>query len=187
MLFREKEKQKKTKVEDVLISYIDVHENDLTKVLVKDKVFSCRDIDFIKSMQTMSHASMSRAYSINRKFLEIKESAVLKTRTLVSKLEADASLEWYSKTIQFALNIEPVLEVFKIDIIKLRILLYLQTSPNGATKDNISTKLNRVNVTGVINELYNNSMVTFSLTNSNVVMIDTYGIIVLEQIIAKFP
>lgn len=187
VIFWDKEKQKKTKVEDILISYIDVAENDMTKVLVKDKVFSCRDIDFIKSMQTMSHASMSKSYSINRKFLEIKESAVLKTRTLVSKLEADASLEWYSKTIQFALNIEPTLEVFKIDIVKLRILLYLQTCPNGATKDNISTKLNRINITGVINELYSNSMVDFSLTNSNVVTIDTYGIMVLEQIIAKFP
>lgn len=186
IVFWDKDKEKKSKVEDIVISYIDTPENDLTKLLVKDKVFSCRDIDFIKSLQTMSKSSMSYVYSINRRFLHIKEFA-LKTRTLVNKLEAEKNLDWYSKTIQMAFDIESMLEGLKIDVVQLRILLYLHTATNGATKENISQKLGRLNITGTINEMYDSNMVSFSLTNKNIVSIDVYGIMILEQIIAKFP
>lgn len=186
VVFWDKEKEKKSKVEDIVIGYIDTSENDLTKLLVKDKVFSCRDIDFIRSLQTMSNAAMSTVYSINRRFLNIKEGAI-KTRTLVNKLEAERNLEWYSKTIQFALDVETVLEAFKIDMLQFRTLLYLQNLPNGATKENIAKKLNRVNITGMINKLYNSNMVAFSLSNKNIVTIDVYGIMILEQIFIKFP
>jgi len=188
VVFWDKEKQRNKKVEDILIGYLDTDENELTKQIVKDKVFVCRDIDIIKSLQTMSQSSMSKVYSINRKFLEIKDhSEKFNTRTLVNKLQAEKNLEWYSKTIQFALDIEAILEPFKIDLLKFRTLLYLQNLPNGSTKDNISRKLNRVNVTGMINELYDNNMVSFNLSNKNIVTIDVYGIMILEQIFAKFP
>lgn len=186
VVFWDKEKQKKTKVEDVVIGYINTPPENLTQQLVKDKVFACRDIDFIKSLQTMSNASMSYVYSINRRFLTIKDTAI-KTRTLVNKLEADKNLDWYSKTIQAAFDVESILEGLKIDVIQLRILLYLHTCINGANKDSISKKIGRVNITGIINEMYDSNLVAFNLTNKNIVTIDVYGIMILEQIIAKFP
>lgn len=186
VVFWDKEKEKKTKVEDIVISYIDTPENDLTKLMVKDRVFACRDIDFIKSLQTMSKSAMSYVYSINRRFLTVKDGAI-KTRTLVNKLEAEKNLDWYSKTIQMAFDIESMLEGLNIDVVQLRILLYLHTSVNGATKDSISKNLGRVNITGTINEMYDSNLVAFDLTNKNIVTIDVYGIIILEQVIAKFP
>lgn len=186
VVFWDKEKEKKSTVENVVISYIDTPENDLTKLMVKDRVFACRDIDFIKSLQTMSKSAMSFVYSINRRFLTVKEGSI-KTRTLVNKLEAEKNLDWYSKTIQMAFDIESMLEGLKIDVVQLRILLYLHTSVNGATKENISKKLGRVNITGTINEMYDSNLVAFDLTNKNIVTIDVYGIMILEQVIAKFP
>ena len=103
VVFWDKEKEKKTKVEDVVIAYVDTDPKDLTKLLVKDRVFAFRDIDIIKSLQTMSRSCMSTVYSINRKFLQIKENA-LKSRTLVNKLEAERNLTWYSQTVFFALE-----------------------------------------------------------------------------------
>jgi len=182
----DKEKEKKSKVEDVVISYINTDQNDVTKQLIKDKVFGCRDIDFIKSLQTISHSCSGRVYSINRKFLHIKENAI-KTRILENKLEAQRNLEWYSKTISFAFEIEQILETFKIDIIQFRILLYLHTLPNGATKEFLNKKLNRTNITGMINEMYNQNMVDLAGEEKNIVTIGVYGIIILDQIFSKFP
>ncbi len=188
VVFWDKEKQMKKKVEDVVIGYIDTHENDLTRLLVKDKTFCVRDIDFIKSLQTMSHSSMGKVYSINRKFLHIKnKSKNAITRTLVNKLEAENNLDWYSHTIQFALDLEEILEAYKIDMLQFRILLYLHTSPNGATKENIAKKVNRTNVTGMINEMFSMAMVDYNIDNRNICTIGVYGIIVLQQIFAKFP
>lgn len=118
----------------------------------------------------------------------MKENAgSLKSRTLQNKLEADAALEWYSKTLQAAFEIEPLLEQFKINILHFRILLYLHTAPNGATKEWLQKKLDRINIAGAINEMYDKNLIDYSLTNKNVVMIDSYGLIILDQIFTKFP
>mgnify|MGYP006921288736 CR=1 FL=1 len=181
----DKDNEKKKKVEDVVIGYIDTDPNDVTKQIIKDHIFACRDINFIKSLTTISHASNSKVYSINRKFLAIKEKAF--TRTLVNKLEAERNIEWYSKTIGFAYDIEEVLEGLKLDMLKFRTLLHLHSLPNGATKGNISKKLNRLNVTGMLNEMHNTNMIKLSGDNNNIASIDTYGYILLEKIFEKFP
>lgn len=187
VVFWDKEKEKKKKVENVVIGYVDTDENDLTKQIIKDKVFACRDIDFIKSLLTMCRSAMSNVYSVNRKYYQIKENAGLKTRTLVNKLEAESGLEWYSKTIQFVYEIEPILEHFKINVAQFRILLCLHLSPNGATKDHLQKKLDRINIQGMLNDMYEANMVSFSQNNRNVVNIDVYGLMILEQIFSKFP
>lgn len=186
LVFWNKDNEKKKKVEDIVIGYIDEDPNDLTKVVIRDKVFACRDMDFVKSLSTISHVCGSRVYSINRKFLQIKNNA-FKTRVLENKLEAERNLEWYSKTIGFAYDIEEILEGFKIDIVQWRLLLYLHTLPNGATKENICRKLNRANVTGMLNDMHDSNMIRLSGENKNIVTIDTYGVILLDQIFTKFP
>jgi hypothetical protein len=186
IVFWDKEKQKVKKVEDVIIGYVDTDPTDVMHQIIKDKVFAFKDIDLVKSLQTISHVCTSKSYSVNRRFLHIKSKA-MNTRTLVNKLDAERNLEWYSKTLSFAYDIEETLESFKINTIQFRILLYLHTLPNGATRDNITRKLNRSNITGMLTEMYNSNMVAFSGENRNVVSIDTYGIIILDQIFTKFP
>lgn len=188
LVFWNREREGMKKVQDVIIANIGADQTNLTKTIIKEKTFAARDIDFIKSLVTMSAASMSKVYSVNRKFLHIKDSAHnLKTRTLINKFEAEKNLEWYSQTIQQALDIEPILEGFKIDILQFRVLLYLHTSPNGATKNNIARKLNKSNITGMINKMYKINLVSFGLNNKEIILIDVYGVIILEQIFSKFP
>jgi len=188
LVFWNREREQMKRVQDVIIANIGIEQTKLTKILIEEKSFCARDIDFIKSLVTMSKASMSQVYSINRRYYTIKDNAHnLKTRTLISKMEAEKNLEWYSNTIQQVFEIESILEAFQIDILKFRTLLYLQTSPNGATKDHIARKLNRLNVVAMINEMDRNNLVSFDLTNKNIVQIDVYGVMVLEQIFAKFP
>lgn len=180
------EKIKTKKVEDVMIAYIDTDPNDVSKQIIKDKVFAFKEIDFIRSMQTFCKASMSKLYSINRRFLHIRENAI-KTRVLQNKFEAEKNLQWYSETVQFALSIETILEAFSIDLLKFRILLHLHTAPNGATKENIQRTFSRVKIERIINDLYKCNMVKFDLHNDNIVHIDVYGLMVIEQIFNKFP
>lgn len=186
VVFWDKDKEKHKKVEDVVIGYIDTNPNDLNKLIIKDKVFAARDIDFIKSLSTISHTCFGKVYSINRKFLQLKQNA-FKPRQLENKLEAERNLDWYSKTISFAYDVEETLEAFKIELIHFRIMLYLHTLPNGATKENIAKKLNRANVTGMLNEMHSKNMIRLSGHNKNIASIDTYGIILLDQVFAKFP
>lgn len=180
------EKVKNKRVEDVLIAHLDTDESDVAKLIIKEKIFAFREIDFIKSMQTFCKSSMSKVYSINRRYLHIRENA-LKTRILQNKFEAEKNLQWYSETIQAALSVEPMLEAFNIDLLKFRILLHLHTSPNGATKENIERTFNRVNITRTVNDLYKVNMVRYDHHNAEIVHIDVYGIMVIEQIFKKFP
>lgn len=185
IVFWDKEKEKTKLVQDVLIAYMDVAEHDLPKQIAKDRVYVSVDIDFIKALQTVSKASHSNAYAVNRKYLEIKKnSESFNTRSLVKKLEADRNLEWYSKTIQYAFDLPEILEVFKISLVQFRILLYLHTLPNGATKDNIARKMG-INIVKTITPMYEMNMIAFGRDGE--VTIDVYGIMVLEQIFCKFP
>lgn len=182
----DKEKQKTNKVQDVLIAYADKPAHELPNLLAKDKVYACVDLAFIQALQTISKASNSYSYTVSSRFLEIRKNST-STRNLVKKLEADQNLVWFVKNIAFALNLEPVLEVFNISLDQFRILLYLHGLPNGATKENIMRELDRANITGMLQRMDEMNMVTFLLENKSVVSIDVYGVMVLERIFAKFP
>ncbi len=186
LVFWDKEKQHKKRVEDIVIAYIDTDPNDLARTLVKDYVYVARDIDLIKSLQTMSHASNGRGYSINRRFLSIRARSI-STKILSDKIEAEKNLQWYSETVLFALEIEPYLEQYDISLIDYKILLNLHSAPNGVTLNYLVKKLRRSNITGIVNRLYKKNMLCFHLENENVVLIDVYGITVLQQIFNKFP
>lgn len=190
VIFWDKEKQKKVKVQDILIGYSDIPAHILPNVLAKDKVYVSVDIEFIKALQTVSKASNSRTYSVSSRFLEIKKSSemsALLPRNLVQKLEADKNLTWYIKQISFALNLEPILEAFNLSLVQFRILLYLHGLPNGATKENIIRELGRSNIAVVLAKMDEMNLIAFSLENKSVISIDVYGIMLLERILVKFP
>ncbi len=188
IIFWDKEKEKQKKVEDIIMCYVDTPESDLAKQIVKDKVFACRDIDFIKSLQTVSNVSMSKGYAINKKYTQIRENSLsLKSRTLTNKIDAERDLNWYVQTIQHGFDLEAILEGYKIDLLQFRILLYLHTSPNGARKESIARKVNRVNVTGCIQEMFEVNLVDFRNGDKEVVSIASYGVMVLMKIINTFP
>ncbi len=186
LVFWDKEKQHKKRVEDIVITYIDTDPNDLAKTLVNDYVYVARDIDFIKSLQTMSHVCNGRGYSVNRRFLSIRAKSI-STKILSDKIESEQNLQWYSETVLFGLEIEPMLEVYDISLLDYKILLNLHSSPNGVTFNYLIKKLRRSNITAIINRLYKKNMLTYNLTNENIILIDIYGITVLQQIFNKFP
>lgn len=179
----DKEAEKQKKVQDVLIAYNELDTKDVTKQIIKDKVFSSVDLDIIKGLQTISKSSNSSVYGINRKYLAIKDYA-FKPRTLVTKLEAERNLDWYSKTIDFALNINQELEAFKINDVQFKVLVYLHTCPNGATKDNLKRKLSKTHINEILTPMYQMNMVSI---DENTVSIAIYGLMVIEKIYNKFP
>ena len=149
-------------------------------------MFAARDIDFIKSLQTIAHTCNSHVYSVNRRFLAIREKSI-STKILSNKIEAEKNLQWYAETILFGLDIEPMLEAYDIGIIEFKILLQLHTAPNGVSFDYLSGKLRRSNITGMVNRMYKKNMLTFNINNENIILIDVYGITLLQQIFNKFP
>ena len=183
LFFWDKEKQHLKKVHDIIMVYADTDPKDASKVIIKDKVFATCDIEIIKGLQTISKVSNSKVYSINKKYSALKDNA--QPTLLQNKLEADRNLEWYSKTIDFALNISIELEKFKIDDVQFKILVYLHTCPNGATVHNIMRRLGRANITGLINKMQALNMV--AIKDGHVVNIGVYGIMVIERLYAKFP
>lgn len=183
----DRDKEFNKKVHEVVLAYLEYDQKDLTQVIIKEKTFACLDIDFIKALQTISKISTSKTYTVNRKYLKIRDSAEKFTRTLVNKLQAEKNLEWYCQTIDHAYDIEPSLESFGLDLLKFRVLIYLNTLQNGATKDNISRKLSRVNVTGMLNEMYDKNLVELSGENKSVVTIGVNGVMTLDRLLSKFP
>lgn len=181
IVFWDNEKVKTNRVQDILLAHTEVEEKDMVKTIIKGKVYATMTIDILKSMQTISKASNSTVYSVNRKFLEISNHN-LKTRTLATKLEADANLTWLVSLLDKAYGIEPMLEQFKLNLFHFRILLHLQNCPNGSTPEAIKNKIG-CNVAAKISSLRKMNMVRYS--SKKVIHIDAMGIMVIDQVLSK--
>lgn len=188
LIIWDEQNQKTKKVEDVLVAYIDVPAHELSKQIIKDKIFGMMDIDLIKSAQYVSKVSNSKNYILNRKYLNVKHNQMVKTRLLAQKLEAEDNFDWYVDTIQFALGLEPMLEGFGIDLDQFKILLYLHNCPNGATIEHLRSKVQKPTyTTRLLGKMRELNMIQYDPRNKEVTMIATNGIVVLHQIISKFP
>jgi hypothetical protein len=187
----EDENGKTRRVEDVFVGYVDVAADEMPRLLVKDHVFAAMDIDFVRALQYVSRASNSKYYSVNRKYLSVKSlSRKVNTRGLVDKLEAEANMEWYINTIHYALNIEAALEPYGINVNQFKILLYLHNCPNGAVGSSIRVKAGSSSHGGTgmaIKKLQLLNMVQYDPRNKAIVLLSTYGLMVLEKIISRFP
>lgn len=193
MLFWDKDNMKNKNVQNTLLAYGQLPKDMLPKILAKDKVFALLDIDVIRSLQTVGRASNSNTWSVNRRYLAVRHSNI-SCRTLEMKLEADRNLLWYSQTIQAVFNVETTLDVFNINLLQFRILLFLHTNPNGATRRAVYRQIGKPGLNRLIDEMYEMNMVTYIIDTGvstskedRVIGIDTYGIIILQQIFERFP
>ena len=184
-IFWDKDKVKTNNVHDVLISYLELDPKDLNKTIIRDKIFAIMPRDFIRALQVISKASNSNTWSVNKKYLDISHTReFLKTRKLVHKFEAESNLKWLVGFMDATLSLEGVLEGYKINIDQFRILLYLQNAPNGATKNNIKNKIGK-QVAKLIADMYQMNMVEYDPKNDDVILIDTMGSLLIDQILSK--
>lgn len=182
------EKEGNKKVQDVLITYLDTPAHELPKELSKSKVFAAMDIDFIKSIQFVAKASNSNQYSINRKYLKVKEnSKQFKSRLFSDKLEAENNLDWYVNTIQHAIGLEEIIETYGLTMDYLKILLYLYVCPNGATRENISKKINKQRGLFLLERMKQLTLIKNDPRIANVYIISPHGIMVLDKVVSNFP
>jgi hypothetical protein len=186
----DKENEKRECVKDILISQLEVDPKDLTRHLIKSKIFATQSIDIIRSLQVVSKSCNSQTWGINRKFLELSKikSDHFKPRNLVSKFEAEKNLTWYVETMSAMINDLPaLLEHHKIEIVHFNILLYLQNAPNGATVDAVNQKLNTPRgFKNMLNKLHQANMIDYS-PDKTVISIGVNGLIVIDAIISKLP
>lgn len=180
VVFWDNDREVKT-LRDLLIGMENPSE-DLSRRMIEERVFCTSDVDIIRLLQTMSKVCNSTTYAVNRKYYEIKNKS--HNTSLSKKLQAEKNLEWYSKTIQFSLGIAGVLEPFDISPVHFRILVYLHTLPNGATVAAIARNVDRLKISTYLKQLDEMNMIRWQ---GEVISIDVYGIMILEQIFAKFP
>lgn len=187
LIIWDKEKLKTSIVHDALIAYLETDPKDITKQIINDKIFATSSTDMIKATQVMSKISHSKVYSVNREFLTISKTREhLKTRTLTNKLEADDNFKWLVNVMDKCFELEPYLEKFKITLVQFRILLFLQNLPNGATLNSLIAKIGNKRLGAQLNGMYKMNMITYDLQNKDIVLIDTMGMICIEQVIANF-
>jgi hypothetical protein len=185
----DKEHEKRDCVKDMLIAQLQVDPKDLTKHLIKSKIFATQSIDIIKSLQVISKSANAQTWSINRKYLELSKikNEHFRERTIVNKFEAERNLKWYIETIETALNLPPLLEHHKIGLDHFKILLFLQNSPNGATVNSVFHKLNTPRAfKNMLKKLHGLNMIEYS-PDKTIITIGVNGLIVIDAIISKFP
>jgi len=185
----DREKEKRDCVKDILIAQLQVHPTDLTRHLIKSKIFATQSIDIIKALQVVSKSSNSQTWSINRKYLELSKvkNEHFRERTIVNKFEAEKNLTWYIETIETALNLPPLLEHHKISLDNFKILLFLQNAPNGATISAVFNKVNKPRgFKNMLKKLHGMNMIEYS-PDKTVISIGVHGLIVIDAIISKFP
>lgn len=185
----DKEKEKRECVKDILIAQLEVDPKDLTRHLVKSKIYASESIDIIRGIQVVSKASNSKSWSINRKYLALSnlKNDHFKQRSLLDKLEAESNLKWYVNTIDHALNLPPLLEHYKIELCHFKILLYLQNADNGATIENVCQKMNTPKgFKNMLNKLETMNMIQYEADRS-VIKIGTNGLVTIDAIISNFP
>lgn len=181
----DKEKIKGPNVKDVLIAYLQVEENDLLTTVVKDKIFANVSTDLIRSIQTISKVTNSKVYKINSQYREIgRIREDMGAGLLTSKLQADNNFEWLVSKVDNALSLEPLLEKNNLTVDQFRLLLFLQLCPNGATTLAMRNKIGK-NISVSINHLYTSNMIDYAVGSKNVMVIDTHGLILVEQIVSK--
>lgn len=188
LMMWDEEDQKPRSVKEVMVNYLDMEYSDMQKQQIRDKVFVSMDIDFIRSVMLVGKSSNSDRYTVNRRYLQLVPRRGIKLRMLDQKLEAEQNLDWYFSVIEYALNLEPVLDAYHMSLDQFRLLLFLYRCPNGATMPLIRVKfLKPVLANRMVADLRSKNMLFYDVTNPEVVHIAAYGLVVMDQIIAKFP
>lgn len=183
------EKVTKTTVKDILIANLEMQGADLTRHIIKSKIFATQSIDIIKSLQVTSKASHSKMWSVNRKYLEISKfrRPEYNPRNIENKLQAEETLKWYTQTIGAVLKLAPLLEHYKISVTHFQLLLFLQNCPNGATMDTLKKEVNNsTNFRAMILRMHRLNMIEIG-ADKNIVSLGVNGYVTVDAIISKLP